>query len=119
MFLKLIGLIFMGLAILGAALPVLPTTPFLLVAATFFAKSSPRLHAKLLANPVFGQLIINWQNHRGISLKGKIVALITMLITVVYSCSMLENNTYRILVIVLMLFPAIFITRLPIVRMSD
>ena len=114
MILKFVGLFFVGLAILGASLPILPTTPFLLVAAACFAKSSPRLHNKLLNNRVFGQLIKDWQEHRSISLKSKVISLLTMFVTVLYSCMILPETFYKILVVLLIIGPAIFIARLPI-----
>ena len=49
------------LALLGAILPIMPTTPFLLLAAACFLRSSPRLHARLIANPTFGPYIEQWQ----------------------------------------------------------
>jgi uncharacterized membrane protein YbaN (DUF454 family) len=54
------GFVFVGLAAVGAVLPVLPTTPLLLVAAACFARSSPRFYNWLLANRVFGPLIREW-----------------------------------------------------------
>lgn len=68
------GALCVGLAILGAALPLLPTTPFLLLAAFAFARSSPRLHAWLLAHKRFGPLIHNWNEHGAISQRTKIVS---------------------------------------------
>ena len=114
MILKIIGLIFVGLAILGVALPVLPTTPFLLVAAACFAKSSPYLYNKLVSNKVFGPLIIDWQTHRAISRKSKTIALLTMVMAVGWSCFMLELWWLRCLVIALVLGPFIFLWRLPL-----
>ena len=93
MILKGIGLLFLGLAILGVALPVLPTTPFVLVAAACFTKSSPRLHQKLLENKMFGPLIINWQTHKIISLRSKVIALTTMLLSFGWSFYSGSNAT--------------------------
>ncbi len=74
------GCLFVGLAVLGAVLPILPTTPFLLVAAACFARSSPRFYARLLSNPTFGPLIRDWRESGSISLPAKrtAVALITI-----------------------------------------
>lgn len=112
--LKVTGLIFVGLAILGVVLPILPTTPFLLVAAACFAKSSPRLQKKLLANKTFGPLIHEWQQHRSIPRKAKRVALLTIILSVVWSAYLLKNIMLTLLVFVLVLGPFIFLWRLPV-----
>jgi len=114
MLLKFIGCLFVGLAILGAALPVLPTTPFLLVAASCFAKSSPRLHKKLLSNKIFGPMITDWQEHRTIPLKAKCIALSTIVLSVAWSCFMLNNIYIQVTVILLVTGPFIFLYRLPL-----
>ena len=114
MLLKFIGIFFVGLAILGAALPVLPTTPFLLVAASCFAKSSPRLYKKLLENKVFGPLINDWQQYRTIPLKGKCIALTTIVLSVAWSCFILNNIYIQATVVLLVIGPFIFLCRLPI-----
>ncbi len=85
---RLFGLVCVGLAIAGVALPLVPTTPFLLLAAFAFARSSPRLHAWLLAHKRFGPLIRNWQAHGGIDRKSKIVAVITMVMALLLSVAL-------------------------------
>ncbi len=74
----LLGLGATGCGIAGAMLPLVPTTPFLLLAAFAFAKSSPRLHAWLTNHPQFGPLIANWQEHRAIGRGAKRAALFFM-----------------------------------------
>ena len=64
-----------ALAFAGVALPLLPTTPFLLLAAFAFAKSSPRLHSWLINHKRFGPMIGNWNQHGAISRPTKIVSL--------------------------------------------
>ena len=64
-----------GLAALGVVLPLLPTTPFLLVAAACFARSSPRFYRALLGNRVFGPLIRDWREHHAVPLHAKIMAI--------------------------------------------
>ncbi len=71
----LAGLLFTGLAMAGAVLPLLPATPFLLLAAACFARSSPRLHHWLHANPLFGDYLRRWRNGEGMPLRAKIVTL--------------------------------------------
>lgn len=114
MILKLLGLFFVGLAILGAVLPVLPTTPFLLVAAACFAKSSPYLYNKLLSNKVFGPLIKDWQEHRAISRKSKTIALTSIVLATMWSCYVLTLLWLKLLVVALVAGPFIFLWRLPL-----
>ena len=71
----LFGLVATGCAIAGAVLPLVPTTPFLLLAAYAFARSSPRLHAWLVNHRQFGPLITNWQQHGAIPRGAKIAAM--------------------------------------------
>lgn len=73
-----LGFIFVALASLGVFLPVLPTTPFLILAAACFAKSSKKRHQWLLDNPTFGPAIRNWEENRCMSLKAKVIALSAM-----------------------------------------
>jgi len=65
------GLVCVGLGLVGAALPLIPTTPFLLLAAFAFARSSRRLHGWLLGHKRLGPLIRNWQRHGAIDRKTK------------------------------------------------
>jgi uncharacterized membrane protein YbaN (DUF454 family) len=76
---KPLGLFFVALAILGVVLPGLPTTPFLILAAWFFARSSEKWHRRLMDSVLFGPLLHNWEQRRCISLRTKIVALASML----------------------------------------
>ncbi|SEK64412.1 hypothetical protein SAMN05216262_1025 [Colwellia chukchiensis] len=114
MLLKIAGVFFVALAFIGAFLPLLPTTPFLLVAAACFAKSSPRMHKMLLANKVFGPMIYHWQQSRSIPKRAKIIALSSMIIAVAWSCYVLPALWLKLLVVGLVLWPFIFLWRLPI-----
>jgi len=116
---KIIGLFFVGLAILGVALPILPTTPFLLVAAACFAKSSPRLHKKLLANKTFGPMIYHWQESRSIPKRAKVISLFTMLCSVAWSFYMLDSFIMRAVVVALITCPFIFVCRLPLAKTAE
>jgi uncharacterized membrane protein YbaN (DUF454 family) len=70
-----------GLAVVGAWLPLLPSVPFAILAAWAFSKSSPTLHAKLRADPRFGPALTNWEEYGAISPKAKITAMVAMSIS--------------------------------------
>lgn len=89
------GLLFLGLGLLGVVLPVLPTTPFLLLAAGCFAKSSPRLHQWLLAHPTLGPPIRNWEENGAISRGAKRLAAGSM--AVVFMLSLLLGLSWPVL----------------------
>lgn len=69
---------FLGLALVGVAVPVLPTTPFALLAAYCAARGSARLHRRLLAHRALGPVIRDWSEHRSVSRRAKIAATTTM-----------------------------------------
>lgn len=110
---KIIGSFFVALAAIGAALPVMPTVPFLLVAVACFAKSSPRLHQKLLDNKVYGPMIRDWQENRSIPKRAKILALTSMFLGACWSLYLLELWYLKAIVITIMSLSALFILRLP------
>ncbi len=114
MLLKIAGIFFVGLAALGAFLPLLPTTPFLLVAAACFAKSSPRMHKMLLANKVFGPMIYHWEQSRSIPKRAKVIALTSIVIATLWSCYILPSLWLKVLVVALVTWPFIFLWRLPL-----
>ena len=76
---KSLGFLFLGLAILGVILPVVPATPFLLLAAWLFARSSEKWHQWLLGSQLFGPIIRNWENNRCVSYRTKVTSIVLML----------------------------------------
>lgn len=68
------GWLALGLGVVGAFLPVIPTTPLVLVAAWCFSKGSERLHRWLLEDRRFGPLIRDWERHRVIRTRAKVLA---------------------------------------------
>ena len=73
-----LALLFIGLGSVGVVLPLLPTTPFLLLAAMCASRSSPALHAWLYSHPRFGPLLRDWRDHRAIRPRAKITALVVI-----------------------------------------
>ena len=72
------GTLFLGLAVIGVVIPGLPTTPFVLLAAACYVRSSRRLYAWLLANRIFGKLIRTFQERRSIPRSAKIISVAAM-----------------------------------------
>ncbi len=79
------GAICVVLGVIGIFLPLLPTTPFMLLAAACFARSSRRFHQWLLANRTFGPLIREWEKHRSIPRRTKLTAIGLMSLTLAVS----------------------------------
>ncbi|MQW90118.1 YbaN family protein [Sinorhizobium saheli] len=73
-----LGWTMLGIGIAGIFLPLLPTTPFLLMAAWLFARSSPRLEQWLLDHPLFGRPLRDWRRDGAISLGAKACAIALM-----------------------------------------
>lgn len=80
------GSICVALGFLGIFLPLLPTTPFLLLAAFCYAKSSNNFYQWLISNCLFGHYIKNYQEGKGLPLKEKIFTIFLLWLTMGYSC---------------------------------
>lgn len=78
-----LGWLFVGLGVIGIALPLLPTTPFLLLAALCFSRGSEKIHQWLLNHPTFGPPIHDWQSKRAISRRSKVIASASMLVLLI------------------------------------
>jgi uncharacterized membrane protein YbaN (DUF454 family) len=76
--LLVLGWVFVALGVIGAFLPVMPTTPFLLLAVACFARSSPRLESWLMNHPQFGGPLRDWRERGAISRQAKIMAISLM-----------------------------------------
>jgi len=79
------GTFLIGVSIVGIFVPVLPTTPFLLLAAALYARSSRRFYNWLINNRILGRYIKNYREGKGIPLKVKIIAISILWITIGYS----------------------------------
>lgn len=82
--LTVLGLVSLGLGILGIFLPVLPTTPLLLLAAALFLRGNRRLYDWLLNHPKLGPYITNFMKYKAIPLKIKVIAVTALWLTLLY-----------------------------------
>ena len=102
------------LGIIGIFLPVLPTTPFILLSAYCFAKSSPRLYQWLISNKTFGPIIMEWQESRTISPAVKIRAIILIMITFTITILFFIEQSYlQFLLLFLATVIITYIARIP------
>ncbi|MFT3754290.1 MAG: YbaN family protein [Paludibacter sp.] len=83
--LAIIGFISLGLGIIGAFLPLLPTTPFILLAAALFAKSSEKMHQWLHNHRIFGEILRDFNENKTIPLYAKVISISTMWISILFS----------------------------------
>ena len=79
------GTIFVGIGIIGIFIPILPTTPFLLLAAACYARSSTRFYNWLINNKLIGTYIRNYREGKGVPLKVKVFTILLLWITILFS----------------------------------
>lgn len=113
MFLAL-GSLALLLAVLGVFLPVLPTTPFVLLAAACFARGSERLHNGLLAHRVAGPIIHEWREHRSMPAGVKPWAFLLMGLSFGISILLVESNWHRAMLAGIAIVLAVFLWRIPV-----
>ncbi len=111
----IIGWLAVVLATFGVVLPLLPTTPFLLLAAWCFARSSPRFHHWLLYRSWFGGYLRHWQKYRALPPGTKPKALIFIAITFSVSLYLVNILWVRLFLLVMMCALLIFMWRMPVI----
>ncbi|PLV59690.1 DUF454 family protein [Erwinia sp. B116] len=117
--LLIIGWLAIALATLGVILPLLPTTPFLLLAAWCFARSSPRFHHWLLHRSPFGRYLRHWQQHRAMPPGSKGRAIAVILVSFAFSLWMVKILWVRLLLLAMLCVLLVFMIRLPVVDESQ
>ena len=111
-----LGWLAFATGIVGIVLPLLQTTPFMLLAAALFARSSPRFHGWLLAHPWFGPPILDWQQYRGIRRHARRRAIIFILISFSVSLLVVPLPWVRWLLVVIMVILLTWLMRLPVLE---
>ena len=101
------------LGAIGIVLPVLPTTPFLLLALACYLRSSERMTQWMLNNKYFGKYIRNYRAGKGIPLKTKLIAITTLWITISISAIIILNLWIALVLYTIAIAVTIHLTRLP------
>ena len=110
--LVIVGVLAIGLGTAGIFLPVLPSTPFFLLAAACFVRSSDRLYKWLISHKGFGPYLRNYREHRAITLPAKIVTLILLWGTIGYTIFVMDALALRVLLLVIACGVTLHIVRL-------
>lgn len=108
------GSMALALGALGVVLPLLPTTPFILLSAFCFARSAPRAHTWLLRSRLFGPILAEWQEHRAVPHRAKVTAIATVILAFGLTvATAVGSGPGRILLAVLGVALVVFLARLP------
>ncbi len=108
-----IGWFCVGLAFIGTFVPGIPTTIFLIVALWAFAKSSKKFHSWLLNHKRFGPILQNWESHKVVPRKAKILMVILQISAVIIFHYSLQNIYITVLLIITLVFVARYVLSLP------
>lgn len=111
-----LGIVALLLAVAGIFLPMLPTTPFVLLAAACFARGSEFLHDKMLAHRVAGPIIREWHEHRSMPPGVKPWAFLLMGLSFGASILLMETTWHRAMLAAIGIVLAFFLWRVPVRR---
>ena len=115
-FLFAAGSVFLGLGAIGVVLPVLPTTPFLLLALACYFRSSERMTHWMLNNKYFGKYIKNYREGKGIPIKTKIFAIAILWITIGYAIYIVPIWVAQLTMFIIAVAVTIHLVKLPTYR---
>ncbi len=118
MLLLMVGTLSLSLGAIGIFLPILPTTPFLLLAAACYLRSSEHMHKWLLNNRWFGEYIRNYQEGKGIPMKTKLLIIIFLWTAILYSAFIVidEILIVQVALLLIALGVSIHVIRLPTLK---
>ncbi len=104
----ILGFIFVAFGIIGAILPLMPSTVFFILAAYFFSKSSEKFHKKLLDNKYIGRHIKNFYEKRGMPLRAKIISILSLFLTITISIILVERTPFLVVILLSVAFAVSF-----------
>ncbi|ULG72827.1 YbaN family protein [Macrococcus brunensis] len=106
-FLISIGIVSTVLGLIGVVLPLLPTTPFVLLAAICFARSSDRFHDWLISTKVYKAYVLEFQKNRGFTLRQKFKMLLSLYIVVGFSFWMIDHPYIRMGLVIMVILQTV------------
>ena len=111
-----IGTISLAFGIIGIFVPVLPTTPFVLLAAACYARASPRLYGWLLGQPALGPIVTDWRRSRSLPPGVRVRALVLVVLTFAASIALVDELLVRAALVVTGAVLILFLARIPTSR---
>ncbi len=108
-----VGTVSLAIGVLGIVVPVLPTTPFLLLAAACYARASTRMYAWLLGQPALGPIIARWRESGSISPTVKVRALVVVMATFAISICLADALVVRLGLAAIGTILMVFLARIP------
>ncbi|EGA65583.1 YbaN family protein [Vibrio brasiliensis] len=116
LFLKFVGMLSLVLGIIGIFLPLLPTTPFILLASACFMRSSPRFHYWLRHHKTFGPMLTNWHKNRAVTAKVKKRGALCILISFAFSIWVVPHFWLKIMLVLMLVVLLSWFIRLPVME---
>jgi len=113
------GSIFVVLGAIGMVLPILPTTPFLLLAAACYIRGSERMHQWLINNRWFGSYIKNYHEGKGISARGKFISIVSLWVAISISVFIVDIVLMQISLFIIATAVSIHLIRVPTYRKEN
>lgn len=110
---NVVGTLALLLAVLGVFLPLLPTTPFLLLASACYLRGSKRMHTWLLQAPVLGKILSDYHQHRVVPLRAKVMAILFLWPSMAFSIYKVQKWPVTIILIAIGIIVTVFLVRLP------
>ncbi|AIU68489.1 membrane protein [Vibrio coralliilyticus] len=118
--LNIVGGLSLCLGFLGIFLPLLPTTPFILLASACFMRSSPTFHRWLHEHKTFGPILDNWHQHGAVTSKVKTRGAICMVASFTFSIWIVPHFWLKIMLVVMLIILLTWFIRLPVIeRLAD
>ncbi|WP_052238245.1 YbaN family protein [Vibrio sinaloensis] len=116
----MVGILSLCLGILGIFLPLLPTTPFILLSSACFMRSSPRFYRWLHQHKTFGPILDNWHNHKAVTTKVKTRGAVYILLSFSFSIWFVPHFWLKIMLVIMLVALLVWFIRLPVIeRLAD